>query len=115
MSEAIVVCRDLMTASRLTAEGVVVTRCSSADAALSAARTAEPGTPVFVDVTAFATVPGLLRAGDGLPSLHVIAFAPHVQEELLQQAREHADLVLPRGAVVKRFAALASKRREGDA
>ena len=94
-------CRDLMTASRLEgAVGFDVRRLGS-EAKLLAALRDDPAAVVVIDLTAFPQLPATLADGDAPRAAAVIAFAPHVQEELLDQARSHVDLALPRGAVVK--------------
>lgn len=46
------------------------------------------------------------------PEARVVAFGPHVQEELLASAREAGAEVLPRGAFVKRLPALVAEARQ---
>lgn len=97
-------CRDLMTASRLElAEGVDVRRFGDLDSLLQAVLE-RPDAVVVVDLTAFAEAPGAIRGGVGGDRVAIVAFAPHVHDELLDVAREHADLVVPRGAVMKSLA-----------
>lgn len=93
-------CTDLMTASRLDAAQVDVRTCRDEQALLGALRE-QPGAIVVVDLQGFPHLPQRLRE-EGF-SGPIAAFAPHVREDLLEQARSHADEVLPRGAVVKRF------------
>ena len=91
-----------MTASRLDgADGLDVRRASSEARAVELLAQAGDGAVVVVDLSAFPDLPKRLRdAGSGSPAA-IVAFAPHVQEELLEQARSHADLAVPRGSVVK--------------
>ena len=49
-------------------------------------------------------LPRELREPGAPASGAIIAFAPHVQVELLDKARAHADIVAPRGAVAKALA-----------
>ena len=91
-----------MTSSRLEcAAGLDVRRFGSADELLAAAVQEGAGAVVVVDLTAYPELPERLRSlGSGGPAA-IVAFAPHVQEELLDDARAHADLVVPRGAVMQ--------------
>ena len=94
-------CTDLMTASRLElTDGLDVRRISTVDRLLAAVDAA-PEAVVVVDLSAFPDLPAQLAAPDAPVHGPVIAFAPHVLEELLDSARDCADLVLPRGAVAK--------------
>ncbi len=99
MTTVLLACRDLMTSSRLElAAGVDVVRAGSEDR-LDEELQSHPDAVVVVDLTAFADVPGRIRASE--PDRVIVAFAPHVHEDLLDAAREHADLVVPRGSVMQ--------------
>lgn len=112
----VLACRDLMTASRLEgSDGLDVRRASSADRAIELAldAAAGPGTAtVVVDLTAFPELPERLHGVEFAVRPAIVAFAPHVQEHLLDEAREHADVVVPRGAVVKSLATHVRRARD---
>jgi hypothetical protein len=105
MHRVFLACRDLMTSSRLELlEGVNVRRFGDVER-LEAALLEDPGAFVVVDLPAFPDLPERLARADAPRSAGVVAFAPHIHEELLERAREHADLVAPRGATVRSLAA----------
>lgn len=106
MPIAIVVCRDLMTTSRFVATGVEVVRCASEEDAIAAARN-WPLAPLFIDLQGFPLLPARIRSGLDHQGA-VYAFAPHVQVDLIAAARPACTEVLPRGAVIRRFASLVS-------
>lgn len=100
--DVVLACRDLMTVSRLAAEGVSVHRRSSDDAVVEALLE-HPGALCVVDLTAFPDLPRRLREHVTLAGARVVGFAPHVHVKLLEAQRAWCDETLPRGAIVSRF------------
>jgi hypothetical protein len=102
---------DLMFASRVrgAAPGAVIAR--SPEALLEAV---SPSTRlVLVDLQA----PGALGALEGLASAvegetRVVAWGPHVMEDVLATAREAGAEVMPRGAFVKALSGLVAEATE---
>ena len=104
MTDVVVACSDLMTASRFESSDARVQRCSTEDRALEAV-VASPGCTCVIDLLAFPDLAERLhemrKTG---PPARILGFAPHVHEELLEAARQWCDSVYPRGAMVKNFA-----------
>ena len=94
-------CRDLMVASRLELQADVEVRRIGDPESLFAALNERPHSVVVVDLMAFPSLPAELASEHAPSCAAVIAFAPHVHVDLLEEARPFADLVVPRGAVVK--------------
>ena len=65
----------------------------------------EPGTPLLlVDLDAAGAIDAIERCRTMVPTPRIVAFGPHVREDLLAEAREAgADEVLPRSAFVTRL------------
>jgi hypothetical protein len=106
-------CRDLMTRSRIEAaaqDDLVIRACSSSER-IWQALAEHPDAVVAVDLTAFPDLPSELAAPDAPAHAGVVAFAPHVQVELMDAARGVVDVVAPRGAAVRSMAALAERAR----
>lgn len=105
MGTIIVACSDLMTGSRFSAENHDVVTCRSVEKTLEAVSQcpSDDLEYLLVDLTGFAELPGKIRESSDFIDLKIVAFAPHVREDLLDAARELCDVVLPRGAAVKRF------------
>jgi hypothetical protein len=111
----VLACRELMVASRLELAAGVEVRRAGDDAAvrerlaqaLEEAGPQDDGVAVVVDLVGFPELPRTIRSWHdlgGAGAVPVVAFAPHVREDLLDAAREHADVVAARGAVVKDLA-----------
>ena len=100
MASALVLCADIMTASRFSAPGHEVTVARSMEQARARLR-ASPVAVLVIDLTAFPAGAGDLRESAG--GATVVGFAPHVREDLLGPAAETCDVVLPRGAVARRL------------
>ncbi|MCB0878398.1 MAG: hypothetical protein KDC46_05390 [Thermoleophilia bacterium] len=103
MTLVLLACKDLMTVSRLELAGGVDVRRFSDDDQLLAAIADAPDAVIVVDLTAAPHLPAKVRSSDLGTDVAMLAFAPHVQEELMDAAREFADLVVPRGSVMKGF------------
>lgn len=112
MKRVLLACPDLMTSSRLELlEGVEVRRFSD-EARLIAALEADPEAFVVIDLPAFPDLAERLAAVDAPTCAGVLGFAPHIHEELLEHNRQFADLVSPRGAVVRSLVAQLERVRE---
>lgn len=107
----VVACPDLMTASRFSAENVDVTVGRTDAQALE--HVERGATTCLVDLAAFPDLPRQLRELHG-GTVRIVGFAPHVQMDVLEAGKEFCDLVVPRGAAVKRFAALAEGSGTGE-
>jgi DNA-binding NarL/FixJ family response regulator len=68
----------------------------------------EPGTSLLlIDLDAQGAVDAIERCRRMVPTPRIVAFGPHVREDLLTEAREAgADEVLPRSAFVARLSEL---------
>ena len=103
-------CHDLIFATKVhsTAEALGLVCRPARDAAalmnrlnrVDDGKANDPVTGVVVDLTIGDEAPGLIELAKGHPSAPtVIAFAPHVETERLEEAkRRGADRVMPRGA-----------------
>lgn len=102
MQDVLLICRDLMTASRLElADGVRVTRAPTGDRALELAAADGARYVAVVDLatTADLSIMPDLAISPGIVA--TLAFAPHVRTDLLTAARPNADRVVARGAVMQ--------------
>ena len=101
MIPVVLASRDLMTTSRLElVEGLDVAVVGS-DGAIDAALAARPDATLVVDLPAFPALLERLAGADALPTHGIVAYAPHIHEELLDTARPYAQLVAPRGATMR--------------
>lgn len=113
MSLILLACSDLMTASRIEAgAGLAEVRTVRSAVALLDAVRGNSDAVVAIDLTAFPDLVSDLRADGAPPCAGIVAFAPHVHTELLDAARDVADVVAPRGAAVRSITALADRARD---
>lgn len=101
MTDVVLACRDLMTASRLSLPTAEVRRCGREEQVRGELEQ-YPEAVVIVDLGAFPSLPEQVRTW-GFRG-RMVGFAPHVERELLEAARPWCDEVVPRGSVVKHFA-----------
>lgn len=111
MTAVLLACRDLMTSSRLELVADLDVRRFADEERLLAELAQDPSAVVVVDLAAFPELPRLLRERD-TPVGGIVAFAPHIHEALLDQARPFADVVAPRGAAANGLARLVAQARE---
>ncbi|MBW3670145.1 MAG: hypothetical protein KY432_00575, partial [Acidobacteria bacterium] len=67
---------------------------------------------VIVELEAPGALEAVGEVRSKCPGARLVAFGPHVMEDLLTAAREAGAEVLPRGAFVKRLVGLVAEARE---
>lgn len=114
MDVVLLACSDLMTTSRLAGDGLELRRCGGLDAVVRGLAE-HPAAAVVIDLQSYPDLPRELHelstADPSISPRGVVAFAPHVRAELLEAARPWSDVVVSRGAVIKRLAALVDRAR----
>lgn len=101
MIPVVLASRDLMTTSRLELVDGLDVVVARTDDAVDAALVTRADATLVVDLPAFPDLLARLAEAGQLPSHGVIAFAPHIHEDLLDTARPFAQLVAPRGATMR--------------
>lgn len=104
--------RDLMFASRVRGAAPKAVVAQSRERLLESVgpRTAL----VIVELEAPGALEALRGVRERFAGVRVVAFAPHVMEDVLESAREAGAEVLPRGAFVKRLPELVASASAGD-
>lgn len=100
LATVILICADLMTSSRIElqrADGIRTMR--SIETALAAAGA---DTVLLLDLNGFPDGAEQIRSTHGFRGT-LIAFAPHVRVDLIEQARPYCTKVVARGAVMQRL------------
>lgn len=105
--------KDLMFASRVRAAAPEALVARSREAVVEAVGPATRLVIVELEAPGSLAVVEAVRAR--APGVRLVAFGPHVMEDLLRRAGEAGAEVLPRGAFVQRLSALvAAARVDGD-
>jgi hypothetical protein len=101
MTHVVLACSDLMTSSRLELIDGLDVRVERTADGVRRALAELPEATLVVDLPAFPELLRELAAENALPAHGSVAFGPHIHEELLDAAREFAQVVSPRGATVR--------------